>query len=95
MSSEDMSMFGDNLSHLDTVAIQFNELFNSLQRGGFTQSEALQLVGMVMSNSMAYTPMPEDNFDDEELSNDFGEDDGEDFVQVVHLKNKTTIKDGK
>jgi hypothetical protein len=33
-----------------------------------------------MSNSMAYTPMPEDNFDDEELSNDFGEDDGEDFV---------------
>jgi hypothetical protein len=77
----DMPMFGDNLTHLDTVAIQFNELFNSLQRGGFTQSEALQLVGMVMANSMAYIPpMQEDNFYDEELSNDFNDEDGEDFV---------------
>jgi hypothetical protein len=77
----DMSMFDGNLSHLDTVAIQFNELFTSLQRGGFTQSEALQLVGMVMANSMAYIPpMQEDNFYDEEVSNDFNDEDGEDFV---------------
>jgi hypothetical protein len=87
-SKSDMSMFEDDFTNLDMIAIQFNELYRSLQRGGFRQDEALELVGMVMSNSMAYgPPMPEDDFpndgefsNEDEFKDEFDEEDGEDFI---------------
>lgn len=84
MSSDnqfDMSMFEDDFTNLDMVAIQFNELYKSLKRSGFTADEALELVGMVMANSMAYIPpMNYDDFDDREIRNEFNDEDGDDFV---------------
>ena len=83
-----MSMFEDDFTNLDMIAIQFNELYRSLQRGGFRQDEALELIGMIMSNNMSYgPPMQEEDFSSEEefpndgeFSNEFDDEDGEDFV---------------
>lgn len=87
-SRSDMSMFEDDFTNLDMIAIQFNELYRSLQRGGFRQDEALELVGMIMSNNMSYQPsMPEEDFsneesfsNEEEFRDEFDDEDGEDFV---------------
>jgi hypothetical protein len=87
-SKSDMSMFEDDFTNLDMIAIQFNELYRSLQRGGFRQDEALELIGMIMSNNMSYgPPMQEEDFSSEEefpndgeFSNEFDDEDGEDFV---------------
>jgi len=81
-SRSDMSMFEDDFTNLDMIAIQFNELYRSLQRGGFRQDEALELVGMIMSNNMSYQPpMPEEDFSNEEdFRDEFDDEDGEDFV---------------
>lgn len=67
----------ENVTHLDMIAIQLNEMYISLQRGGFTKDEALDLIGMIMSNGLSYGS-PEQ--DDDYHVKDFNEDDGEDFV---------------
>lgn len=84
----DMSMFEDDFTNLDMIAIQFNELYRSLQRGGFRQDEALELIGMIMANNMSYgPPMQEEDFSDEEafsneeeFRDEFDDEDGEDFT---------------
>ncbi len=70
------------VSHLDMIAIQLNEMYISLQRGGFTQPEALELIGIVMSNGIGYEPpeQPEDEEDEIDLLNDFNDEDGDDFI---------------
>lgn len=67
----------ENVSHLDMIAIQLNEMYRSLQRGGFTKEESLELIGIIMSNGLSYAPIQDDNDD---FNNGFNEDDGEDFV---------------
>ncbi len=66
----------ENVSHLDMIAIQLNEMYQSLQRGGFTKEESLELIGMIMSNGLSYEPSSEPN----DSMNGFNEEDGEDFV---------------
>lgn len=80
----DMSAFDTEITNLDVIAIQFNEMYRSLQRGGFSQAEAIQLVGFTMANNFAPAPPYEsENDTDEEEEEEDGfldNDDGEDFI---------------
>lgn len=82
-SPDPLAIEPDNVSHLDMIAIQLNEMYVSLQRGGFTQPEAIQLIGIILSNGMSYEPPEEEEVraqnDDEDEFDIFG-DDGEDLV---------------
>ena len=44
-----VSLEGD-LSYLSGLAVQMNEVYIELKRSGFTPTEALNIVGMIMSN---------------------------------------------
>jgi hypothetical protein len=89
-SLDPLALEPDNVSHLDMIAIQLNEMYISLQRGGFPQHEALQLIGMVISNGISYEPpedeeeeMPRAQNDDEDefdIFGEYGNEDGDDFV---------------
>jgi hypothetical protein len=79
----DMSAFDTEITNLDVIAIQFNEMYKSLQRGGFTPAEAIQLVGFIMAQNLASAPPYESEigFDEEDGEDGFlDNDDGEDLV---------------
>jgi hypothetical protein len=60
-SPADLDFNGD-ISQLDGQAIHAYEIFSSLQRGGFSQQDALTLVGHLISSGFMelYRPHPSD-----------------------------------
>lgn len=65
----------DPMGHLLSTAIQLNEMFNALQKAGFTNREALYIVGQTAAAGImepVYSISLEDDYDDED---GFDEDD--------------------
>jgi uncharacterized protein (UPF0297 family) len=67
------------ITPLDAVAVQLNEVYESLKRAGFNPLEAIQMVTGLLSGMMQYSPMGvPDEFDDkDDYNND--EDDNDDW----------------
>jgi hypothetical protein len=64
-----------SISHMDLIAIELHEMYQSLKRGGFTEKEATHIVGMTvafgamlpnkeMEDSPEATPMDLEDPDD-------------------------------
>lgn len=54
-----------NLSPLDQEAFQMFELFHSLQKAGFREKQALQLVAMIVNDAEMYYSADVDSDDDD------------------------------
>ena len=68
---------------LDAMTVQLNEVYESLQRAGFSPIEALQMVTGLLTTMIQYVPMipgmqDDDNDEDQDYS-DEDDDDDEDF----------------
>ena len=50
----------DAPSYLATVAIQMHEMYGELQRAGFTQKEALEIIGFIAASGVMEPPMYEE-----------------------------------
>jgi hypothetical protein len=79
---EQMPSIEAGIPHLMAVAIQLNEMFKHLKSAGFTQEEAIQLSGVVLSSGVLYR-YSEFQFEDSDLEDEESselDEDGGDFI---------------
>lgn len=80
--------YAEDIPDLDVIAIQMNETFQALQRGGFAHNDALHIVSFMINSRIDYR-FGESYYEEDEFSSEEEEDleldpdldeDGDDFV---------------
>lgn len=61
---ESVSFDGD-ITQLASTAIQFHELFLELKRAGFAHNDAVQIIAVIMSNSLSFDDGYNEDFDED------------------------------